>query len=272
MAKKGETASKDVPFRTASGRDSRLVGVAPFGTPGMAAFSGVNDPFLGPGPESSLGWRSSARKTSTDETMPDYASHTTDHSRADTDMSITWPRRDFQKHMDEAAVDEIIEALSPSKKGQLLNALSPQKSSSSGIQPPINTPKTAEASQQGSPAEHTPREGLSEAAAGNSKQDGGRAMKTRSMKTAVPETIIGGGRARSSSGSSKRKRSTSDMLADQDAPATARKDPLITSTPSVPTSRRKRISLPTEKSSPDSDKEIKVESRKSSANGGVLIN
>lgn len=103
---------------------------------------------MGPTPSSAYRWRSQMR--STDESMPDCPSIGREHTRSGTEMSgVDWPRRDFQKHIDEAAIDEIIRALSPSKKDQLLSALSPGKSSdSAGLQQPSNTPLTAEASKQ----------------------------------------------------------------------------------------------------------------------------
>ena len=96
-------------------------------------------------------WRTKTRSNNTDESMPDYSPNGTGHRRTSTDMSVQWPRRDFQKHMDEAAIDEIVQALSSEKRDELLDALSPVKSSSSGLAPPANTPKTAEASKQPSP-------------------------------------------------------------------------------------------------------------------------
>jgi hypothetical protein len=84
--------------------------------------------------------------------MPDYGASEVIRSRNSTDMSgISWPKRDFQRHMDEAAVDEIVRALSAEKKSQLMDILSPMKSLSSGVAAPANTPKTAEASKQPSP-------------------------------------------------------------------------------------------------------------------------
>jgi hypothetical protein len=183
-----------------------------------AAFSGANDPFLAPGPDSSVGWRSATRKFSTDESMPDYASHTTERSRA-SEMSVMWERRDFQKHMDEAAVEEIIEALSPAKKGKLLHALSPGKSSSSGVFAPTNTPDSGGTRKPSTASEDTPKGGLSGAMSGNrgeSQSGMGRTMKTRSMGVTsfTNETDEGASlrRTRSSSGSSKRKRSRSPSV------------------------------------------------------------
>jgi hypothetical protein len=115
------------------------------------ALSNSDDPFMGP---SSAGarLRLQVRSNNTDDTMPDYVSAGDGHSRAATEMSgIAWPRRDFQRHMDEAAVDEIIDALSSEKREQLIEALSPTKSFSPGLLPPANTPKTVEASKQRSP-------------------------------------------------------------------------------------------------------------------------
>ena len=114
------------------------------------ALSRDEDPFMGPA-SAGQQWRSKTRSNSTDDTMPDYVSNGDGHRRTSTEMSVAWPRRDFQRHMDEAAVDEIVQALSPEKRDQLMGALSPMKSSSSGLAPPANTPKTAEGSKQPSP-------------------------------------------------------------------------------------------------------------------------
>lgn len=249
MSRKVEANSKEFSYRSSFG------GVHSTAAP-VAALSGPNDPFFAPVPESSLGWRSSARKTSTDDTMPDYSSHSTEHSQAYSDMAITWPRRDFQKHMDEAAVDEIVQALSPSKKGQLLTALSPEKSSSSGIQPPINTPTTGDGSRQGSSVEQTPRDSLAGAIARN-VQGNGQGVTTRSMKATVSTR-----RGRSSSGSSKRKRSLSPGLT-----ITGKEAALDSPPPEKIQGRRKS---PVVDKDSGSETEIKTESRKSSAQGVSL--
>ena len=122
----------------------------PNGLVSARTLSRDEDPFMGLGSASNQ-WRSKARSNSTDETMPDFESNSLGHSRASTEMSVMWPKRDFQRHMDEAAVDEIVQALSPEKRDQLMEALSPVDRSSSGIAPPSNTPKTAEGSKQSSP-------------------------------------------------------------------------------------------------------------------------
>ncbi len=122
----------------------------PNGLVSARALTRDEDPFMGPA-STSRQWRMKTRSNSTDETMPDYMSAGIGHSRTSTDMSVQWPRRDFQRHMDEAAVDEIVQALSPEKRDELLDALSPMKSSSSGLAPPANTPKTAEVSKQPTP-------------------------------------------------------------------------------------------------------------------------
>lgn len=115
------------------------------------ALVGGDDPFIGPTPTSTTRWRSQMR--STDESMSELHPSRSEHNRTETEMSgVDWPKRDFQKHIDEAAIEEIIRALSPSKKDQLLSALSPGKSSDSlGLHPPSNTPLTAEASKQPTP-------------------------------------------------------------------------------------------------------------------------
>lgn len=115
------------------------------------AFVSGEDPFMGPTSSSAARWRSQIR--SSDVSMSDDPPQKLEHSRTETEMSgVDWPRRDFQKHIDEAAIDEIIQALSPSKKDQLLNALSPgTRSGSGGPQPPTNTPLTAESSNAPTP-------------------------------------------------------------------------------------------------------------------------
>jgi hypothetical protein len=115
-----------------------------------APFRREEEPFMLP--LSASRWRAKDPSHSTDDTMPDYGACEMTRSRNSTDMSgLSWPRRDFQRHMDEAAVDEIVRALSAEKKSQLMDILSPMRSSSSGVAAPANTPKTAEASKQPSP-------------------------------------------------------------------------------------------------------------------------
>lgn len=266
IATRADQSHKEYPFRTGVAASSR------FGSQVLPttsnALSGTNDPFIAPAPESSLGWRSATRKFSTDESMPDYVSHGTDSSRADTDMSINWPRRDFQRHMDEAAVEEIIEALSPTKKGQLLNALSPSNMSSSGVQAPVNTPTTDLLNQDAS-EEVTPRHVLSGPNAGNSgsistgaraswmpdtagKVAGLRSMMTRSMRPSggiTPDdlNLLAHRRARSSSGSSKRKRSVSRR------PQDAKRELKLDLTPPARAQTTRRTPLKNHETSSDSD-------------------
>lgn len=250
MSRRVEASSKEYAYRSPFG------GVHSTATPVVGALSGTNDPFFAPVPDSSIGWRSSARKTSTDDIMPDYASHSTERSRADTDMSVTWPRRDFQKHMDEAAVNEIIEALSPSKKGQLLSALSPERSSSSGIHAPINTPKTANPSR-------SPPEREVDGTTGSSRASSGQGVTTRSKKMiAMVQPVLVRQRGRSSSGSSKRKRSRSPGVRTGDKDSSAGATPL-----SKVQQKRKLHSAVETDSDSDKDPSIKSESRKSSAHG-----
>lgn len=239
-------------------------------TPMAQALTGANDPFIAPGP-SSIGWKSSARKISTDDSMPDYASHSTDHSRAGTDMSVSWPRRDFQKHMDEAAIEEIVQALSSAKKGQLLTALSPEKSSSSGIQPPINSPSIEVADLNDHSDQRTPREGLLGPIAGNAKFDNARGVSTRAMKMQASDVLQGERvafakqRGRSSSGSSKRKRSPSHESAA--GPPYTRKSRVFDVTPPAGATLEKRSVLIVNDSSSESDSDNKPKSRVSSVEG-----
>lgn len=149
-------------------------------------------------------WRTKSRSNGTDESMPDYLSTGTGHRRTSTDMSVQWPRRDFQRHMDEAAVDEIVQALSPEKRDELLDALSPIKSSSSGLAPPANTPKTAEASKQPSPVLQGADEVLS-----NGDLDLSRLLsRSRSTSNDSAVSTASNNERRSSAGTGKRERSS----------------------------------------------------------------
>lgn len=284
IASKADLSYRGFVSRLDPATDHRFGGMHPVQAGTSNALSGSNDPFIAPPPDSSIGWRS-ARKTSTDESMPDYMSYGTDNSRAETEMSITWPRRDFQKHMDEAAIEEIIDALSPAKKVQLLSALSPGTTSSSGVQAPANTPNSY-VNKQDSSNEETPKEGLCNAASGNSgsaktistrasfHQASTRNMMTRSTKPATPygteelETLRSR-RGRSSSGSSKRKRSHSPE-ADK-----AKRDLKLDPTPPMMLQRTKRTPLSMDETSSGSESAASVEEEDEAinANGqGVTLN
>ena len=173
----------------------------PNGLVSARALTRDEDPFMGP---SSAGtqWRTRTRFNGTDESMPDYLSTGTGHRRTSTDMSVQWPRRDFQRHMDEAAVDEIVEALSPEKRDELLDALSPVKSSSSGVAPPTNTPRTAEASKQPLPVLQGADEVLS-----NGDLDLSRLLnRSRSTSNDSAVSAASDGERRSSASTGKRER------------------------------------------------------------------
>lgn len=194
------------------------------------ALSNGDDPFMGPSSAVSR-WQGQTRSGSTDETMPDYASGAAPHRRTSTDMSgVSWPRRDFQRHMDEAAIDEIIEALSPEKRDRLKEMLSPDQSSSSGLHAPSNTPRTAEATKLPSPVinpkegaeikvaeqvrgsgslESDESSGFHAGTSGTASKGSERAMITRSQKSKQAPLSSVNKRSRSTSKSSRKKRSLS---------------------------------------------------------------
>ena len=98
------------------------------------------DPFMGPPLAPAIRGRQT-RSSSHDISMEDYVSSKSTHSRAHTEMSgVTYPPKDFGKTMQEAAIEEIIEALSPVKRDQLFRALSPDTETHAGTEPPNNTP------------------------------------------------------------------------------------------------------------------------------------
>jgi hypothetical protein len=101
----------------------------------------VDDPFL---VESYSGnakpyLHKQTRSSSHDVSMPDYRSA---ESRALTEMSgVSYNRLDFERQVNNAAVEELVKALSPTKQEQLLKALSPPgKRSRDGSVPPENSP------------------------------------------------------------------------------------------------------------------------------------
>jgi hypothetical protein len=225
-----------------TGRPSRSGGIHPAPSAptlplhSVPALSNDDDPFMGPSSAVSR-WRGKVSH-STDDTMPDFEQVDSSHTRGSTDMSgVSWPRRDFQRHMDEAAIDEIIEALSPEKRSQLKEVLSPAESSSSGINAPSNTPKTASASKLPSPimvpseaelalktkrpnkVQKTPRPTTEDSpdSLSSSEVTGGRgaakttvrAMLTRSQKKKQAEMLLSGKRCRSESNNSRKKQSLS---------------------------------------------------------------
>lgn len=80
----------------------------------------ADDPFVDPGRILTV---LKQRKTSTDVSMPDYPA-----SKNPTEMSgVAIQEQDFQEQVSRAAIDEIVRALTPSKRYALLNALSPSK-------------------------------------------------------------------------------------------------------------------------------------------------
>jgi hypothetical protein len=109
---------------------------------GRQAAGTVDDPFLIPSQplnSSKLFHRKQTQTSSHDISMPDYRSR---ESRAVTDMSgISYNRLDFERQVNDAAVEEIVKALSPMKQIELLKALSPHsKTARSGSMPPENSP------------------------------------------------------------------------------------------------------------------------------------
>ena len=109
---------------------------------GRSAAGTVDDPFLVPSQPSSnpkLFQRKQAQSSSHDVPMSDYGSG---ESRAVTDMSgVSYNRLDFERQVNNAAVSEILKALSPGKQSQLFNALSPSnRIARTGSMPPDNSP------------------------------------------------------------------------------------------------------------------------------------
>lgn len=85
-----------------------------------------DDPFLCPAPAISRTKLLQARKSSTDASMPDYVSERVGRSREETEMSdVAYQKVDFLKHMNEAAITEIAQALSPERREELVITLSP---------------------------------------------------------------------------------------------------------------------------------------------------
>jgi hypothetical protein len=214
------------------------------------ALSNGDDPFMGPSSAVSR-WRGKVSH-STDDSMPDFEHTTSSHTRGSTDMSgVSWPRRDFQRHMDEAAIDEIIEALSPAKRNQLKEVLSPSESIGSGLNAPSNTPKTASASKLPSPImqhaearltlkttkpskiQKTPRAATNDSSNSGSSSGGGRgaakatvrAMLTRSQKKKQLELSSSTKRRHSESNDSRQKQSLSPTTNVQGARSTMRVSP-----------------------------------------------
>ena len=102
----------------------------------------VEDPFLVPSQPSSnskLFQRKQPQSSSHDVPMSDYGSG---ESRAVTDMSgVSYNRLDFERQVNNAAVSEILKALSPVKQSQLFSALSPSnRIPRTGSMPPENSP------------------------------------------------------------------------------------------------------------------------------------
>lgn len=109
---------------------------------GRHAAGTVDDPFLvpsHPSNNSKMFQRKQTQPSSHDTSMPDYRSR---ESRAVTDMSgVSYNRLDFERQVNDAAVEEIVKALSPLKQIELFKALSPpSKSIRSGSMPPENSP------------------------------------------------------------------------------------------------------------------------------------
>ena len=115
-------------------------------TPGVG-----DDPFLDPSHISATvkSTRDAGqRSTSHDVSMPDYVSSKSSQSRVYTEMSdVAYNRNDFEKSMKEAAIEEIIKALTPIRKAQLRKALNPGEKDASGTDPPNNTPASVPATE-----------------------------------------------------------------------------------------------------------------------------
>lgn len=111
---------------------------------GQCPTSTGEDPFMGPSRaigSSKRATQAPARSTSHDVSMEDYISSKSSHSAIYTEMSdVCYPPKDFEKTMNEAAIEEIVKALSPVRRSQLLRALSPGKAIFAGTDPPNNTP------------------------------------------------------------------------------------------------------------------------------------
>ncbi|KAJ9498717.1 2-isopropylmalate synthase (Alpha-isopropylmalate synthase) (Alpha-IPM synthetase) [Exophiala xenobiotica] len=96
------------------------------------------DPFLSAAPISTRQWRAQVRSSSHDIPMLDYNSN---NSGAPTEMSgLSFPGASFLKHMNQANPQEIIQALCPERKEQLLKALGKSQNPAHGTQPPTTTP------------------------------------------------------------------------------------------------------------------------------------
>ncbi|KAJ9609010.1 hypothetical protein H2200_006781 [Cladophialophora chaetospira] len=104
-----------------------------------------DDPFVSSSHQSPAAiqqWRSMLRSTSHDISMPDYVSS---KSAVNTEMSgVSMARANFERQVNEANPKEIVDALSPVRREQLLQVLSASNSPSTtlGTRPPMNTPQT----------------------------------------------------------------------------------------------------------------------------------
>jgi hypothetical protein len=102
-----------------------------------------DDPFVSSrqSPNDVQRWRAMLRSTSHDISMPDYVSK---KSTAPTEMSgISFTRSGFERQVNEANPQEIVDALSPRRQEELLRALSASNSpvATMGTRPPANTPQ-----------------------------------------------------------------------------------------------------------------------------------
>ena len=108
----------------------------------------VEDPFVSAhhSPAAIQHWRSMLRSTSRDVSMPDYSSS---KSIFNTEMSgVSATRASFEKQVNEAHPDEIVDALTPLRREQLLKILSASNSPATGLgtRAPTNTPQTSSGS------------------------------------------------------------------------------------------------------------------------------
>lgn len=88
-------------------------------------YSEIDDPFVGPTPISLRGKQPHLRRSSDEAPIRDFNSVRTVRSHTGTEMSgVSYAKPNFERAMNEAAIDEIVQALSPERKYDLFHALS----------------------------------------------------------------------------------------------------------------------------------------------------